>query len=109
MGSECGWIFYVVGCGGWGRMQKVLTKYWLTIHVGLMLFCPWFYLAQPRVQGFTPLLWLSLIAIEVAVLLPSVRRGETFLDARMRVIRATVKDAFFYIGLAVLVFATVQW
>ena len=109
MGSECGWIFYVVGCGGWGRMQKVLTKYWLTIHVGLMLFCPWFYLAQPRVQGLTPLLWLSLIAIEVAVLLPSVRRGETFADARMRVIRATVKDTLFYIGSAVLVFATIQW
>ena len=109
MGSECGWIFCVVRCFGWDMMQKVLTKFWLTIHVGLVLFVPWFYLSQPHRHGLVPLLWLSLIAIEVAVLLPSVRRGENFADARMRVLRATVADPFFYLGLAILGFAAVQW
>ena len=90
-------------------MQKVLTKYWLTIHIGLVLFCPWFCLAQPRVQGFVPLLWLSLIAIEGAVLLPTVRRGENLADARLRMIRANVADPFLYFGLAVLAYATVQY
>ena len=99
----------MVGCFGWDMMQKVLTKFWLTIHIGLVLFFPWFYLVQPHARGLIPLLWLSLIMLEVAVLLPSVRRGESFSEARIRVLRATVADPFFYLGLAILGYATVQW
>ena len=90
-------------------MQKVLTKYWLTIHVGCVLFFPWLYLAQFHVPGLIPLLWLSLIALEVAVLLPSIRRGENFAEARMRVVRSLVSDPFLYLGFSVLAFVTVQW
>lgn len=90
-------------------MQKILTKYWLTIHVGALLFFPWLYLPQQEVTGLVPLMWLSLIALEVALLLPTVRAGETLADARQRVFRAVRGDPFFYIGVMVLLFALVQW
>jgi len=90
-------------------MQKVLTKYWLTVHVGLVLFFPFLYLSQPHTLGFIPLLWLSFVALETAILLPSVRRGETLADARLRVIRAVLKDPFFYLGVSVLLFVIFQW
>ena len=104
-----GGLFYVMGCSGWDMMQKVLTKYWLAIHVGLVLFFPWLYLTQPSVVGLVPLLWLSLIAIETAVLLPNVRRGETLADARVRVAHAVLWDPFLYLGLSLMVVMAAQW
>lgn len=90
-------------------MQKLLTKYGLMAHVACVVAFPFFYLAHGRVFGLTALLWLSLALVEMMVLLPSVRRGETLSDARMRVIRSVLWDPFFYTGLAVVGVAVVQW
>lgn len=89
-------------------MQKVLTKYWLVVHVGLLLWFPWNSLLQTGISGFSALFWLSLAAFEVALLLPSVRRGETLVDARRRVVRNVLRDPFFYLGLSFLLFMVVQ-
>lgn len=90
-------------------MQKILTKYWLTVHVGALLFFPWLCLPQQEVYGLVPLVWLSVIALEVALLLPTVRTGETLADARQRVVRTVIADPFFYTGAVILLFALVQW
>ncbi len=90
-------------------MQIVLTKYWLAIHVGLLCFASWYGVSQPRGVGHRSLLWLALLALEALVLLPSVRRGETLADARLRVGCALLRDPFLYLGLAVLGMVVIQW
>jgi len=90
-------------------MQKLLTKYGLMAHVACVVTYPLFYLAYERVFGFTALLWLSLAVVEMMVLLPSVRKGETLSDARLRAMKGTLWDPFFYTGLAVVGVALVQW
>ena len=89
-------------------VQRLLTKYELTIHiVGLCLF-PLFFIGQSRVFGFASLFWLSLIAIEWMLLLPAVRRGETLADARRRVVFAFWRDPFLYLGGAFIGLVAVQ-
>lgn len=90
-------------------MQKVLTKYWLAVHVGLLWFVAWYGVSQPRGFGHRPLLWLAVLTVEALVLLPSVRKGETLSDARSRVGHAVLHDPFTYLGLAVISMAVVQW
>ena len=90
-------------------MQKVLTKYGLVFHAAFLVLFPFLYLARPRTFGFIPLVWLSLMALELMALLPSVRKGETLADARRRVFRSLVWDPFLYMGLAIIAFAAVQW
>jgi hypothetical protein len=89
-------------------MQKVLTKYWLTVHVGFLLLIscliPFLYAGKL----LTPLLWLSAVTIEAAMLLPSVRYGETLADARERERVALVKDPLFYLGFLFLVYTCLQ-
>lgn len=89
-------------------MQTVLTKYWLVIHLAVILFASWISLFQSRGACFVFLLWLSLMAVEAMVLLPTIRTNETLADARLRVFRSIVQDPFFYLGLAVLGFLFVQ-
>ncbi len=90
-------------------MQTVLTKYWLAIHVAALLFASWIGLFLPPVSGYVHLLWFSLMAVEALVLLPTVRKGETLADTRLRVGRSLVQDPFFYLGLTVLAFVVAQW
>lgn len=90
-------------------MQKVLTKYWLPVHVGLLLLASFFWLWQPNFLKPVTWVWLSLLAIEAFVLLPSVRRGETLVDARARVAHGAFWDPFFYVGITLVVFAGIQW
>jgi len=108
MKSECGRIFYVRWVGSF-MMQKLLTKYGLMAHVACVVAYPLCYLAYGRVFGFAALLWLSLAVVEMMVLLPSVRKGETLSDARFRVVRAILWDPFFYTGVAVIGFVAFQW
>jgi len=90
-------------------MQKVFTKYWLAIQIGLLavVLCCFFVFERPPV--FMAILWMSVLALETALVLPSIRRGETLADARCRVVRAVWRDPFFYLGMAVLSLACVQW
>lgn len=89
-------------------MQTVLTKYWLTIHLAVILFASWGALLLPNVPRFVFLLWLSLMAVEAMVLLPTVRANETLAGARLRVFRSVVQDPFFYLGLFLLGVVVVQ-
>ena len=90
-------------------MQAVLTKYWLAIHVALLLFASWASLFLSRASVFVFLLWMSLMAVEALVLLPTVRKSETLADARLRVGQTIVRDPFFYLGLSVVGIVVVQW
>ncbi len=90
-------------------MQKVLTKYGLVLHTAFIVFFPVLFVTQARVFDLAPLLWLSLIALELMVLLPSVRRGETLSDARQRVLRTLAGDPFLYIGFAIVGVVLIQW
>jgi hypothetical protein len=83
-------------------MQRLLTKYGLAFHVACICLLPLCFFAQSRAFGCLPLFWLSLIAIEWLILLPSIRRDETLADARQRVLRAFWRDPFLYAGLAVI-------
>lgn len=83
-------------------VQRLLTKYGLAVHVACICLFPLYFLTQSRAFGFLPLFWLSLIAIEWLVLLPSIRRDETLAGARKRVFRAFWRDPFLYAGLAVI-------
>lgn len=90
-------------------IQKVLTKYWLPVHIGALLFMPLVWLWNPLFTRPVPLLWLSLLAVEAFALLPCVRRGETLVDARDRVAKGVLWDPFFYVGLALVGFVLIQW
>jgi len=90
-------------------IQKWLTKYGLVFHVACVCLFPLCYLNQSRVFGFIPLLWLSFIAAEVMLVLPSVRRAETLADARHRMLYGLVRDPFFYLGAVFVGMVVAQW
>lgn len=90
-------------------MQTLLTKYWLAVHVALLLFASWIGLSSPRGSTLVFLLWLSLLALEALALLPTVRTGENLADARQRVLRSLAQDPFFYLGLSMVGFVCAQW
>lgn len=98
-----------------GTQAKVITvtarlyRYAVAIHVALLAG----YLAWAR-GGSTPglmwpVIWLSLGIIEMTLLLPPMRRTETPLAARARLRRALLRDPVVYLGLALLLFLTMQW
>jgi hypothetical protein len=107
--ESVGGFFIQTGVVNSLMMQKVLTKYGLVLHIAFVVLFPLFFIAQPYLPDLSPLLWLSLIALELMVLLPSVRSGETLADARLRVLRAMVSDPFLYVGLAIVFLVVVQW
>jgi hypothetical protein len=86
----------------------LLTKYGLAFHIACICLFPVCHLSQSSVDSQTPLLWLSLVALEWMFLLPAVRRGETWGDARERVLHALWWDPFFYIGVVVVALVGVQ-
>lgn len=88
-------------------MQILLTKYWVLAHVlilaGIQLMVP---LSAGR---FEALVWGLLSALLVALLLPPVREGESFLQARYRTGMAFLKDAFCIQIIFTLLFFTIQF
>ncbi len=89
-------------------MQKVLTKYWLTVHVGLLVVAVGCWVFGVQIKVPLPIIWLSVLAAEAMVLLPSVRRGETLADSRLRVAQALVWDPSLYLGFALFACAVFQ-
>ncbi len=90
-------------------MQRLLTKYGLVSHIACVVLFPLLFIAQSRALNLVPLLWLSLIALELMVLLPSVRRGETLADARQHLWPALAWDPLLYLGLALVGVLLTQW
>lgn len=87
-------------------MQILLTKYWVLAH---LLILAGIQLGVPTLTGkLMPFVWASLSAFLVALLLPPVRQGETFLMARARTGMQLLKDAFFPLILLGGVFLLIQ-
>ncbi len=89
-------------------VQRLLTKYGLSVHLACICLYPVGVLSQSRVSGLVPLFWLVFVAAEWLLLLPSVKRGETLADARRRVLHAMAWDPFVYIGIALVALLAVQ-
>ena len=91
-------------------LQKVLTKYWLVVNVGLTVLFTWFVLpGSVKSFSMTSLLWLSLISVELCILIPSVHKGENLSEARSRMLQSLFGDAFLYIGFFMVAYLFVQW
>jgi hypothetical protein len=91
-------------------LQKILTKYWLVVIIGFTVLSTWIVL--PGSVDSSPmifLLWLSLLATELVVLIPAVRKGETLYEARTRTLKSLAGDAYLYVGLLMVAYLFVQW
>jgi len=89
-------------------VHRLLTKYGLIAHIACICLFPVSVFGQPRVAGLTPLLWLALMVVEWMFLLPSVKRGETLVDARRRMVHALLWDPFLYAGIAFIALIMIQ-
>lgn len=91
-------------------LQKVLTKYWLAVSIGVTALLSWLVLPDSTSSvTMTFLLWLSLLSAELYLLLPAVRRDENLSAARIRVLKSLRADPFLYIGVLLLGFLCLQW
>ena len=90
-------------------MQKILTKYWLTLHVAALLLVSWVSVFHATAEWRAILLWVSFFAVQAFLLLPSVSKGETMREARERTWGNAILDPFVYAGVALICFACIQW
>ena len=90
-------------------MQKLLTKYWLALHLAVLFLAAWLCVMYPGTETVLSLFWLSFFAVQTFVLLPSMLRGETMGAARLRACLNAVQDPFTYIGFALVIFVCIQW
>ncbi|MCL1919847.1 MAG: O-antigen ligase family protein [Kiritimatiellaeota bacterium] len=90
-------------------IQKVLTKYWLALHVTLLLAVAWGSAFDSGMGWKAGLLWLSFFAFQAFLLLPSMLKGETLGMARVRACTSAVYDPFVYVGVALVGVACIQW
>ena len=89
-------------------IQQLLTKYGVAFHVAVMGILACCLVFAGRAYSGYPYVWLSAIALELALLLPSVLRDENFSDARRRTRHAFCWDPMLYIGLISLAFVLAQ-
>ncbi|MGI6389324.1 MAG: O-antigen ligase family protein [Kiritimatiellia bacterium] len=90
-------------------VHRLLTKYGLIAHVACICLFPVSVFGQSRVAGLTPLFWLALMVVEWMFLLPSVKRGETLVDARRRMLHALLWDPFLYAGVGLVALMMIQY
>ena len=90
-------------------IQKILTKYWLALHLAVLFFVSWVSVLYSNIWMSVSLFWLSLFAIQSFLLLPSMLRGESLGEARLRAGENALHDPFVYTGVALVVFACLQW
>ena len=90
-------------------VQKILTKYWLMLHITILLLATWGTSLYLNAGWIFFSFWLSFFAVQAFLLLPSVFRGETMSMARRRSLWGAVCDPFLSIGLALTGFTCLQW
>jgi len=91
-------------------LQKIFTKYWLVVNIGLTILVSWVVLPSSiKASSFLPVLWMGVISAEFFILLPTVFRGETLAAARLRAVKTLTWDSFLYAGLFLVLFLFVQW
>jgi hypothetical protein len=90
-------------------IQKFLTKYWLSFHVLALFVAISLVVFGVESEGAAYIFWLALFAIEALLLLPTVFKSESIMDARRRVLRSLEDDAFTYVGLILVGLVCIQW
>jgi hypothetical protein len=91
-------------------LQKVFTKYWLAVNIGICTLLTWLVLpGSVKDVNFSSLLLMSILLAELFILLPSVLRGETLAAARVRAVKSLSWDGFAYVGLFLVLYLGVQW
>lgn len=90
-------------------LQRLVTKYWLTIHLILLLLSSWvgIFSGQNRMGMLS--LWLAVFAVQMLILTPALKRGETLREGRGRALSLLFKDPVLYIGSALILFTGLQW
>lgn len=89
-------------------MRDVLARYWVVVHiVWLAVFLAWVH-GGTRVDHLAAVPWLSLAVLEMTLLLPPARKGETLDMARQRVWNAITWDPILYIGVALCLYLLFQ-
>jgi O-antigen ligase len=79
-------------------MRDVLARYWVVAHIVLLAaFLAWVH-GGTRVDHLAAVPWLSLLVIEMMLLLPPAKKGETLEMARARVWHALLWDPLLYLG-----------
>ncbi len=90
-------------------MLLALPRLAVMLHVAFLAI----YLAWARggtvVGLYSPMPWLALGLLEMVILFPAVRRGETDGMARIRTLRSMLRDPVLYLGVALLAFLAFQY
>lgn len=90
-------------------MQKFLTKYWLAFLLVVLFVSVSVSMLNGNLMSGAPLFWLSLLAAESLLLLPTVFKDESIGEARKRVFRSLEGDAFTYVGMLLAIVGLIQW
>ena len=88
---------------------KVISKYGLAAHLGLLAALPSAYLFLGAAQLGVALLWVSLVVGIWVLFCPSILIGERSANARARVVYSIVRDPAFYFMLLLVGVALVRW
>jgi O-antigen ligase len=90
-------------------MRDVMVRYGVAAHVcGLAAFLAWVY-GGARLELLAAVPWLSLGVLEMTLLFPAPRKGETQACARQRVKHAMVRDPLLYMALFFFSYLLFQW
>jgi len=90
-------------------IQKLLTKYWLAFHLVILFLAVGLSVLFPGTGMTVSLFWLSFFVIQAFLLLPSMLPGETMSAARSRASVNIIHDPFLCTGVALIIFAILQW
>jgi len=86
-----------------------LLKNLVLLHVALVMAGVAWIHGGTRVEHLAWLPWLTLLTLELVLLFPPARRGETLGAARRRIWHGLVRDPLLYVGLALTLFLLLQW
>lgn len=90
-------------------MIVFLAKFGVALHVALMVLWASWARGGSAPAYFWALPWLSLGLLEVMLLLPLRKRGDSVQDAFIRMLKNIAMDPIFYIGLLLLGYLFIQW
>lgn len=90
-------------------MIRKFVRYGVAFHVALMVIYSSWARGGSSTYYFWALPFLALGVIEMMLLMPPAARDDTPAMALSRLFRSIFRDPIFYIGIALLVFLTIQW
>lgn len=90
-------------------MIRKFIRYGVAFHVALMVIYSSWARGGSSYHYFWALPFLALGVIEMMLMMPPTVRDDTPAMALSRLVRSIFRDPIFYIGMALLVFLTIQW